>query len=559
MLFSRIYNWIKYKTLPPSVLYLNRLFVERDSKHRRVTSNLGLTFRNSKWSSYARTNINLNSRSNYFSSLGQFISILLFVLLLSKTARYYSLSITPLWFLLDADLYLKIVFSSSLICSLQLLVSSSYNKLFSSLFSTEIEAKGTNLVTLNETLSIPQRLHKPIIYKWLTISTNLSTASSVFSSQLGQSTIDLYGPLLKSLYQLTHSLRQVETNRADLTRSIALLAQNVPFQTTPTTLTALNLFESKSSPLALLLDYKLGLVKQKSSTRYFDELDRWAIRSIQNEFDIYQNLPQTPQGLLYVTNLSYSELNLFASSIGISSTIKDSVENQLSFIRWNRWLYKYNILHRLVIKNSTYLTLTKRLLGTGFYSSSLLTNNLWASSTFNSNNNNFSQIVAPLTKELYSDYGLNSFRSPTILRSNSSWSNEIGVEALKFYENSYYWFIQRFYQLNTLAQNTVISLPRLNESNRLDLVDSFNNYSNLSAQFSLHVSSNLHNFTSSLEDDDLQSTYTNAMTWIKPRSAYLDYCPHTYFTKSNIELTHNLVKNQTSAKLKFFTHNNSFF
>jgi hypothetical protein len=49
MLFQRLYNWIKYKTLPSSFLFKNRLFIERDSKHRRVLSNFGLSFRNSKW------------------------------------------------------------------------------------------------------------------------------------------------------------------------------------------------------------------------------------------------------------------------------------------------------------------------------------------------------------------------------------------------------------------------------------------------------------------------------------------------------------------------------
>lgn len=52
MLFKQFYTWIKYKTLPPSFLFKNRLFVERDSKRTRVLNNLGLTFRNERWTNW---------------------------------------------------------------------------------------------------------------------------------------------------------------------------------------------------------------------------------------------------------------------------------------------------------------------------------------------------------------------------------------------------------------------------------------------------------------------------------------------------------------------------
>ena len=143
MLFSRVYNWIKYKTLPPSVLFLNRLFVERDSKHRRVTSNLGLTFRNSKWSTYARVNININSKTSYLQLILKSILSLFLILSIFKFSNYYNLIpvynyLYPLiWFLSDADLYLKVIFSSSLFCTIQLICSSAYSKLLSLVFNSD--------------------------------------------------------------------------------------------------------------------------------------------------------------------------------------------------------------------------------------------------------------------------------------------------------------------------------------------------------------------------------------------------------------------------------------
>ena len=90
MLFSKIFNWVKYKTLPPSILFSNRLFVERDSKHRRVTSNLGLTFRNSKWSTYARSNINIGHQSSYFNLLAKVAGFVIFAIALTSFSSYYN-------------------------------------------------------------------------------------------------------------------------------------------------------------------------------------------------------------------------------------------------------------------------------------------------------------------------------------------------------------------------------------------------------------------------------------------------------------------------------------
>lgn len=52
MLFKHLYTWIKYKTLPPSFLFKNRFFVERDSKRLRIMNNVGLVFRNERWTNW---------------------------------------------------------------------------------------------------------------------------------------------------------------------------------------------------------------------------------------------------------------------------------------------------------------------------------------------------------------------------------------------------------------------------------------------------------------------------------------------------------------------------
>ena len=65
-MFKQLFNWIKFKVLPPSVLFSNRLYLERDSKTRRIVTNLGLTFRNAKWLNYERVSVNVRMKRWFY-------------------------------------------------------------------------------------------------------------------------------------------------------------------------------------------------------------------------------------------------------------------------------------------------------------------------------------------------------------------------------------------------------------------------------------------------------------------------------------------------------------
>ena len=47
-MFDKVYNWLKIKTLPPSVEAKNRIVLERNAKDKRVFSDVGKTIRSSK-------------------------------------------------------------------------------------------------------------------------------------------------------------------------------------------------------------------------------------------------------------------------------------------------------------------------------------------------------------------------------------------------------------------------------------------------------------------------------------------------------------------------------
>ena len=89
-MFQRLFNWIKFKTLPPSVLFKNRLYVERDSKTRRITHNLGLTFRNSKWADYSRYDVQPNLRTRLVHSFFWTNGLMLIVLGFWLTSTSYN-------------------------------------------------------------------------------------------------------------------------------------------------------------------------------------------------------------------------------------------------------------------------------------------------------------------------------------------------------------------------------------------------------------------------------------------------------------------------------------
>ena len=123
-MFQRLFNWIKFKTVPPSVNFKNRLFIERDNKQRRILTNLGLTFRNSKWVQYARANVSLDSITtsliNFRTALIILIS-LLFALALNNYLLPFNLAeqtYTIFWFMGDSFIYTKISFVALLLTSL---------------------------------------------------------------------------------------------------------------------------------------------------------------------------------------------------------------------------------------------------------------------------------------------------------------------------------------------------------------------------------------------------------------------------------------------------------
>ena len=556
MLFSRVYNWIKYKTLPPSVLFLNRLFVERDSKHRRVTSNLGLTFRNSKWSTYARVNINLNSKTSYLQLLLRVIGGLLLVVAVCKFSTYYNA--TPvyaygyplLWFLFDADLYLKVLFSSSLFCTAQLIVSSLYSRVLKT-FSTDSAISLSTENAANSAIVLPKRLHKPIVYSWLTTNPREGQITKLFETHMTDSQANHLLPLTQLLYKSTNFLSKSAESRLAADSVLAKLSTQT--QVGVSRLTAIRSLgtDSADNTTSLALDYLLLNSPNSPTSTYFNECCHWTLSSFNTELQRNSSSVKSLNGLFYSSKLSHLKLNQLTTAVPELAGLRHSVEDQLSTIRWQRWLYKYNILHRSALKNTLYLTSTKKLLSTGFYSSTMSTNNIWASSTLN-NESGGSAAIQNLTRAIYGDFsGVDMSRS-THLTSSSNFYSSASLSSLSFYELSYHWFIQRFYQFNTLAANGVSVTPALRTSTYGDLTSNFQNYERLSTEFDL-ASTKSFKLPASTLDLSLGVHNSRNQVSIMPQSdVYLQYADVSLFTKQRTEVMQNLTSNFSGRDLTFY-------
>lgn len=540
MLFSRVYNWIKYKTLPPSVLFLNRLYVERDSKHRRVTSNLGLTFRNSKWSSYARVNINIGSQNSYVTFLSKFITFLILVGGILKFTVYYNISslqnpfYTSLWFLLDADLYLKTFLISSLLCNFQLLLNFILPKWLS--YTTN----QPNYKSEMSQLHLPKRLHKPLLYLWSTRGSQIRVFSENHFDSPSSALVSPTQTLLYSLYRLTFVLQRAKQQSCDLSDSLSAITRD----TESTWVLQPNL--SLPKYLSITLDYSLINLAAYASPKVERELSTWSLHNLNNELANHRVDLRSYQGLFYTPTISNITLNNLILNYPELTSLKDSAQVQASVIRWQRWLYKYNILHRASAKNVSNLTLTKKLISSGFYASDNSSRNIWVSS----NSSLRSEDKAPISALYHSFYGCHNL-SKQILGVNS-----FGLASLNFYEESYNWFLKRFYLFNALPTNSTTFTPNLQSALNTSRVDAINQWN--AASLALH-SSTTHSLTTQWPLSTL--TPSIQLTSEKRISSYssnlhLSYYDSNLFNTACVASLLNLTQNTGSTVSRFYVANN---
>ena len=465
-MFKRLYNWLKLKTLPSSILFKNRLFVERDSKHRRIMSNFGLTFRNSKWSDYAIKNITDNSITSFARLVRNFITLIILISLIFSHSYYYNYSIIYnniaylLWsFLEDTNYFLAYSFWS-LTFTVSFFIHTIYNSVFATFYDID---KSTNMLKstpvlnefLNKSYKAPKDLRSPIFVAFLTNSKNSTNQNTLlenlFHTETPNHFWNNFNKSFKNLYSTSYNLSNFKTT--------------FYFNSTSSVHPTLDLLMSDNLSI---LNNDSCICNNTPLNLTTDTNKSWNLYSFYAETNRYNNLITGKKNLFYLNNLNFNTLSNLSSNGSELLNLSQSLIDQTKVIKWNRWLYRYNILHRKTIKNSHKLTMVKKLISTGFYDTSLMSNNVWASSFFSKTSK--SLLHKPTLDLLHFQFNLlykDTFTNKQPLSNNF---NELNLTSpnnplnmLSYFEKSYFWFVKRFYLFNTLNTNSIASGVTLNQ------------------------------------------------------------------------------------------------
>ena len=510
MIFKRLYNWIKFKTLPPSVLFKNRLYIERDSKTRRITSNLGLTFRNSKWTNYSRTDINLNLKTQFFNSLSVIVFLLVVFFWLTNGSTLYNTDLINndflffIWYLKDICLYYCFSLVTLFTFLLTFLIEKCYTSFSGLIFTKHLQSK---TLTSSQTPTIPSNHYKYIYYNWLLQSkTSWDNSHHHLFKSLDQSKND--PNYLTLLFQINNCLSRLDTNLLDTTR----LASSPTFFTLKANFTTLLKQRNFQTSVESAFTPSLSVLNSRF---------HWNLSTLLTVLNTSSKEVLNFHDSFYITSLNFMELNNSLLFNNYFTNLNASVVNQLDTLKSHKFLYNYSFLHRKILKDSHKLTMVKRLITSGFYDSTLVTKNLWASDFFNKVTSPHNLLEGEL-KLLYKNLYHNTFFTNYLMDSNKVNKTLTELNLFSFYEVSYFWFLKRFYLFNNLTTNSFnYPLSARESSHSTQSIDSSTHFYKLTSMLKSHtlVNYTLDNFTNdSLNSNNLPYTSTSFKDVILLRS-----------------------------------------
>ena len=492
MLFQRLYNWIKYKTLPSSFLFKNRLFIERDSKHRRVLSNFGLSFRNSKWSNYETYNIKSQFRKSYFRFFFWISIVFLTFGFLFYFNKYYILfyffNNISFFFWISIDTFdyyfsfLTWMFTIFFSLLFNLIYSYFFFNNFSNNNSLDLNFKNnsflkfpTNTSSHNKNLYVSKHDLNWLLYSWLTNATaakNTFILENIFEFKTNKIWWNSYNDFFIKLYRLSFFLNLTSSNSSIFTLQNKITNfSNIFYK--GNYYNTLNYFNNNSSLTnhsALIFYYFIN-----NYTQYFDQISNknssltflknnseWNLYNLNNELELNSLLLKSKNGMFFLNDFNYQKFSYFIFNFEELWSLNLFFKNQLNASKWNRWLYRYSILHRKILKFSHKLTLSKRLINSGFYDSKIFNKNIWANECLNkiTNDGTFSSFFSNYYSDIFkNEFSIDSNYSINLLN-NSSQKDTLNL--LNFYENSYFWYLKRFYLFNSLSNNFIKSKTKIN-------------------------------------------------------------------------------------------------
>lgn len=209
-----------------------------------------------------------------------------------------------------------------------------------------------------------------------------------------------------------------------------------------------NFFSSLRTNVKFKNDFKVN------NSEFLNNLCDYNLLEIENKSITNNFLIKYKNGFFYFNNLNFGDLSFKNANFSEFQNINLNFINELNSSKWNRWLYKYSILHRKILKNSHKLTLTKKLINYSPNEDRSFNTNIWISENLQkfSNFNNFlNSVYSNLFNTNFNNF--NNFNNRNLI--NKDKLNNIIF--LNFYENSFFFFLKRFYFFNNLSYNSTKS------------------------------------------------------------------------------------------------------
>ena len=449
ILFNYYFNWIKFKTLPPSLLFRNRLYIERDSKHRRVMVNLGLTFRNSKWSSYGRKNISLQFVHKYLRSLFLLVLVVLLAFFFNPTNI-----VDNLWGALDTTLSNLLFGYFFLLATIHTLVNNAYSFFAAKVFKTnDSTPKFTNASRkpIGKTPLTSKTSEQLLVYNWLKQPSSQPALFEVF----GKSQKDLTPKisLTQNLFKLTQSLNLVKHQNFD-TGSFTPTSTN-------------SLVPTKFTSQSLTIDLMRDQYSTKNQYNTLSKRFKWSLDHLDTTDQQLTSAFFAKSGVFYVPSLNVSQLNAATSQYKEMLITPEILSSQKALIQRNAWLYKFSTLNRGSLNYAKNLTRTKSFLNGGTLPFNLESKNIWASNELNIN-----EKLPNLKRSLAAGKTMWDPQNQPFMYNNSNLSNLHVDFTLKSSESSYFWLIKRFYFFNGLQTNQSVLAAQPQKINTTNLLTS---------------------------------------------------------------------------------------
>lgn len=411
-MLNKLFNYLKSKHLPSSIAAKNRLYLERDMKSRRIVANFGATFRNSKWSDYSLTNVNLKHKSSFLTFIKNIIIPTFLVFILYSYYLY-----TDTWLIKIVFSYLSSMVSFVYIWYLYayfmtpILLKTLFTFAWSSVFRTSFYSPLQDSYTTHLVTNVPTSPH--------------SIIQTDYSTDLSRNYL-FVKPLFNSIKQLTY------------------------FNNFDTTLNSLN-------PL-------FNIYQPKVNSQTLTSIHEVNHNLLQKLVLKNKNIQAYQKGVFHFSNSNWHFIStILVNSLNRSDLASTIITNQLANVKTLRWSYRYSMLHRHLLRGSIQLTSTKKLLSPGFFDSTSNTNNFWFSANYtdliDSHSSNYVRLLYP---SLYSNPELNFSKNSSNLESFHK------LLLVNSYETSFYFYLKRIFNFNTLSSHSISSNMKLSNLNFTD-------------------------------------------------------------------------------------------